>query len=166
LKFVVDGMLGGLARWLRMLGYVTEYDSKADDNSLLQSSETHDAVLLTRDEELYNRALGKSIHAVLVTGGTEEARLAQLARTLDISLEIDMAATRCPECGAELHEISREEASNAVPAKSLMLYDRFWRCNNVGCGKTYWVGSHWKQIRHTLEEARKTTSLEESDVKC
>ena len=159
-------MLGGLARWLRMLGYVTEYDSKADDNSLLRSSETLETVLLTQDEELYNRARGKKIRAVLVLGGSEEARLVQLVRTLGISLEIDMSATKCPECGAELHEITKEEASNAVPAKSLELYDRFWRCNGAGCGKTYWVGSHWKQIRQTLEEARKKTSPDEMNKKC
>jgi len=166
LRFVVDGMLGGLARWLRMLGYVTEYDPKADDNSLIQSSQVPDSVLLTRDEELHNRALGKNIHSVLVIGGTEEARLGQLARTLGVSLDIDMSATRCPECGAELHEITKKEAASDVPAKSLELYDRFWRCNNAGCGKTYWVGSHWKQIRHTLEEARKIMSSEEKDTKC
>ena len=159
-------MLGGLARWLRMLGYVTYYDSKADDNSLLRSSQTPDTILLTRDEELYNRALGKSIRSILVLGGTEEARLGQLARTLGISLEIEMMSTRCPECGAELHEISREEVSTAVPVMSLKLYDRFWGCNNADCGKTYWVGSHWKQIRRTLEEARKIRSLEEKDMKC
>jgi uncharacterized protein len=159
-------MLGGLARWLRMLGYVTEYNSGADDNSLLRSSETPGTVLLTRDEELYNRALGRKIRSVLVLGGTEEARLVQLAKTLSISLEIDMSATRCPECGAELHEITKAEASGAVPAKSLELYDRFWKCNETGCGKTYWVGSHWKQIRHTLEEARKKASVDEMKLKC
>ncbi|OLD56252.1 hypothetical protein AUI46_01725 [archaeon 13_1_40CM_2_52_13] len=159
-------MLGGLARWLRMLGYVTEYDSKAEDSILLRNSQTPDTVLLTRDEELYNRALAKRIHSVLVLGDTEEARLGQLARTLGISLDIDMAATRCPECGGELHEISKKEASSVVPAKSIELYDRFWRCSNAECGKTYWVGSHWKQIRHTLEEARKRTSLEEKELKC
>jgi uncharacterized protein with PIN domain len=159
-------MLGGLARWLRMLGYVTEYDSRADDNSLLQSSNAPDTILLTRDEELHNRALGKSIHSVLVLGGNEEARLGQLARTLGISLEIEMSATRCPGCGSELHEITRVEAASAVPAKSLELYDRFWRCNSADCGKTYWVGSHWKHIRNTLEEARKKTLLEEKDMKC
>ncbi len=159
-------MLGGLARWLRMLGYETEYDSKADDKSLLRSSETPGTVLLTRDEELYNRALGKKIRSVLVLGDTEEARLVQLTRTLGISLEIEMSATRCPECGAELREITKEEASSVVPAKSLELYDRFWRCNGAGCKKTYWVGSHWKQIRHTLEEARKKTSLDKVDMKC
>ena len=166
LRFVVDGMLGGLARWLRMLGYVTEYDSKADDNILLRNSQTPDTVLLTRDEELYNRALAKSIHSVLVLGDTEEARLGQLARTLGISLDIDMASTRCPECGGDLHEISKQEASGVVPAKSLELYDRFWRCTNTQCGKTYWVGSHWKQIRYTLEEARTIAAQEEKNTAC
>lgn len=151
-------MLGGLARWLRMLGYVTEYDSKAEDNSLLRRSETRGSVLLTRDKELYNRALGKKIRSVLVLGDTEEARLVQLAKTLGVSLEMEMSRTRCPKCGSELHEISKGEASSAVPAKSLELYDRFWRCSDAECGKTYWVGSHWRQIRHTLEDARKKTT--------
>jgi uncharacterized protein len=159
-------MLGSLARWLRMLGYLVEYDSTADDNSLLRVSGNPEAVLLTRDEELYNRALGKNIRSVLVHGGTEEARLGQLATTLGLSLEIDMASTRCPECGSELHEISKIEAASTIPAKSLELYDRFWKCTTDECGKTYWVGSHWKRIRHTLEEARKITSPKEKETKC
>jgi len=158
-------MLGGLARWLRMLGYVAEYDSKADDHSLLENSNDPDAILLTRDEELHNRAVARKIHSVLVLGSNEETRLGQLARTLGISLEIDMSATRCPECGSELREIAREEATGAVPAKSLELYDRFWRCTKGECGKTYWVGSHWNQIRRTLEGARKMMSSE-MDMKC
>src|SRR5260370_27135170 len=159
-------MLGGLARWLRMLGYVTEYDSKADDNSLLENSNDPDAILLTRDEELPNRAVARKMHSVLVLGSNEETRRGQLARTLGISLEIDMSATRCPECGSELREIAREEAANAVPAKSLELYDRVWRCTKGECVKTYLVGSHSNQIRRTLEEARKTTLSEDNDMKC
>ncbi|TMI36646.1 hypothetical protein E6H25_02100 [Candidatus Bathyarchaeota archaeon] len=109
MRFVVDGMLGGLARWLRMLGYETEYDSKADDNTLLELSKNQEAILLTRDEELYNRARAKNINSVLVTGDKEEVRLAQLVKTLGISLEINMATTRCPECGSDLREISRDK---------------------------------------------------------
>ncbi len=139
-----------------MLGYETEYDSKADDNTLLELSKKQEAILLTRDEELYNRARAKNINSVLVTGDKEE----QLAKTLGILLEINMATTRCPECGSDLREISRESALNTVPAKSLKLYDKFWRCTNTGCGKTYWVGSHWKQIRHTLQEAQRIASPE------
>ena len=155
MRFVVDGLLGGLTRWLRMLGYVTDYDSKADDNSLLESSNSKEAILLTRDEELYNRARARNVQAVLVRGERDEIRLAQLAKVLGVSLNIDMGVTRCPECGSSLHEITRQEASSSVPPASLRLYERFWKCDSSLCAKTYWVGSHWKQLRHTLEEAQK-----------
>jgi uncharacterized protein with PIN domain len=146
-----------------MLGYETEYDAKMDDNTLLEHSRLNDTFLLTRDEELYKRARSRSIASVLVLGETEEIRLAQLARDLGIGLDIDMASTRCPECSSRLREISRDEASESVPAASLKLYERFWRCG--GCGKTYWVGSHWKKIRETLEEARNISKRNEH-TKC
>ncbi|HYY91810.1 MAG TPA: Mut7-C RNAse domain-containing protein [Candidatus Dormibacteraeota bacterium] len=158
LKFIVDGMLGGLARWLRMLGYETEYDSDLDDNSLLKNSQEKNAILLTRDEELHNRATANGVTSVLVQGETEEVRLAQLVNRLGISLDINMANTKCSTCGSELREISKEEAAGTVPSASLTLYERFWKCTGRDCGKMYWVGSHWKRIHQTLAEARKISS--------
>ena len=153
-------MLGGLARWLRMLGYETQYEPNVDDDSLLQLSQVNDTVLLTRDEELYKRAKKRSITSVLVLGDAENVRLAQLAKNLGISLEVNMSSTRCPECGSTLSEISKDEAAKSVPVTSLKLYERFWRCTNEGCAKTYWVGSHWKRIHETLEEARRISIKE------
>jgi uncharacterized protein with PIN domain len=72
-----------------------------------------------------------------------------------------MAETKCPECGASLTEKSKRDVTDEVPEESLKLYDRFWKCTNQNCGKMYWVGSHWKQIRQTLEEARKRARLEQ-----
>jgi uncharacterized protein with PIN domain len=154
LRFVVDGMLGKLARWLRMLGYETDYDSNMDDNSLLRLAGEKDAFLLTRDEELHNRATTKGIKSLIIHEQTEQVRLAQLAKHLGISLEIDMAQTRCTSCGSKLREISKEEASKTVPVASLNLHEQFWKCTAKDCGKTYWVGSHWKRIRQTLAEAQ------------
>lgn len=137
-----------------MLGHETEYDATADDNSLLNLSKEHGAILLTRDLELYERARARNMNAVLVKGEKDQIRLAQLAKACNISLEIEMSSTRCPECGSALHEISKENASRTVPAHSLQLYDRFWRCTKPECGKTYWLGSHWKNIHQTLQQAR------------
>lgn len=147
-------MLGSLARWLRMLGYEADYDSKAQDNLLLQKTKLEDATLLTRDEELYKRARSRGLVSVLVQGEKDETRLGRLAKTLELSLDLDMARARCPECGATLKEISRLEASTGVPETSLNLYKEFWRCTNIECGKTYWLGSHINNIRQTLEKAR------------
>lgn len=155
MKFTVDSMLGSLARWLRMLGYETEYNSKANDNYLLRTALESDSTLLTRDEELYNRARAKHLSAVLVLGESNEARLGQLATVLGISVDLDMAKARCPECGSTLHEISPSEAAATVPESSLKIYSKFWKCNNMECSKTYWMGSHLNNIQRTLEEARK-----------
>ncbi len=155
MRFIVDGMLGGLARWLRILGHEAVYDKSLDDNALLDGALQGRMILLTRDEELSRRAAAKKVMALLVTGAREEERIAQVARKFGISLEVDMARTRCPECGTELREASRSEISRSVPVKSLDLYQEFWQCMNPDCGKVYWRGSHWRQITTTLANAKK-----------
>ena len=147
-------MLGGLARWLRMLGYLADYDPKMDDSGLLRVAREKDMILLTRDEELYNRAQSKSLPSILVMGESEEERMAQLAATFGMSLEIDMARTRCPDCGSELQQVPKEKVVEDVPPQSLKTHDKYWKCRNPHCAKVYWQGSHWKQIHHTLREAR------------
>lgn len=153
MKFLVDGMLGGLARWLRILGHDVRYESKATDNELLQIAEKENMILLTRDAALSKRAKDRRLPILLVVEDTEEERLGQIAATLGISLDVSMATTKCPECGLSLEEASKTEVAEKVPVTSLMLYDKFWKC--TGCGKVYWLGSHWKQIRQTLRSAKK-----------
>jgi uncharacterized protein with PIN domain len=162
LRFVVDSMLGSLVRWLRMLGYEAEYNSKADDNNLLRRSLETDSTLLTRDEELYNRARAKRLNTILVLGEDDETRLGQLATSLGLSMELNMAKARCPECGSTLREISLSEASATVPEGSLKAYNKFWKCTNMECSKTYWMGSHLRNIQHSLEEARRMARSGES----
>src|SRR5438309_3614790 len=87
MRFLVDGMLGGLARWLRILGYEVRYDASVKDNDLLAIAREENMVLLTRDEELYQRAVAKKIVSALVVGETKEERLAQLARSFGVRLE-------------------------------------------------------------------------------
>ncbi len=148
-------MLGGLARWLRILGYEATYYSNANDTDLLRVARNREMILLTRDEELCQRADTRGLECVLVNGETEIERLAQLAAIFHISLEPMMKKSRCPECGTSLRESSKNEVSSIVPATSLKLYDQFWKCANQDCAKVYWIGSHWKQMRKTLNEAKK-----------
>ncbi|OLD10337.1 MAG: hypothetical protein AUI93_07330 [Crenarchaeota archaeon 13_1_40CM_3_52_10] len=158
MRFLVDGMLGGLARWLRILGQDVRYDASTKDNELLRIAHEENMVLLTRDDELYRRAIARKIPTALVLGETEEERVAQIASTFGVDLDVNMAETRCPECGSGLKETPKSDVADAVPQASLRLYDRFWKCTKQNCGKVYWVGSHWNRIRQTLEEAKKLAS--------
>jgi len=155
LRFVVDGMLGKLARWLRILGHEVDYDPGLNDSSLLDLTARKGAVLLTRDEELHNRAKARHVRALLVTSDSEEEKLADVAREYGIPLVVDMALTRCPKCGASLSYAEKAKVAHNVPASSLRLYPEFWKCTNVNCGKLYWRGSHWKKIELTLANAMK-----------
>jgi len=124
-------------------------------NELLRIAHHDNMVLVTRYKELYRRAISRKITSALVLGETEEERLAQMASTFGVVLDADMAETKCPECGSDLKETPKNDLVDEVPLGSLKLYNKFWKCTNRSCGKVYWVGSHWKQMRHTLEEARK-----------
>ena len=47
-RFLVDSMLGTLAKWLRILGYDTEYDACLNDNKLVRLARGEGRILLTR----------------------------------------------------------------------------------------------------------------------
>jgi hypothetical protein len=51
-RFVVDTMLGRLARWLRAMGFDTLYPGQVEDHRLLHLAHAEDRVLVTRDRRL------------------------------------------------------------------------------------------------------------------
>jgi len=152
LKFVADGMLGKLTRWLRMLGHDVEYSSKLDDDQLLTIAKKERRILLTRDLELYQQATAKGIDAFYLEGKTEAEKLAQLAQRFSIQLEIDMTTSRCPKCNTRVKLISKEKVANKVEKSTFSYYNEFWECTK--CGQIYWQGAHWTRIRKTLEKAK------------
>ncbi len=156
MRFLVDAMLGKLARWLRLLGHDTEYRRDATDDELLAEAASEDRILLTADVELYRRARLRGLRAFLVRGSTEEERLAELAASLKVKLEVDMSASRCPKCNSPVVEVPKEAVRGLVPRGSWLRHERFWRC--TGCGQVYWQGSHWANIEAVLRGARKRLS--------
>lgn len=152
MKFLADGMLGKLARWLRMLGHDVIYSVVFNDSELLELAKKEDRVLLTRDLELYKRAIGKGIDAYYFEGKTEPERLAQVAKRYGLTLDIDMDKSHCPICNAKLQTANKEQLQVELEKNTFTYYDKFWKCPN--CGQIYWQGAHWKQITKTLTQAQ------------
>jgi uncharacterized protein with PIN domain len=152
-KFIADGMLGKLTRWLRMLGQDVTYSNQFDDAELLAMAEKEHRILLTRDSELYQRAIGRGIEAFYVEGRTEAEKLAELAERFDFPLTIDLKRSRCPRCNTKIELTPKETIAGQVEKNTFIYYDEFWKCSN--CGRIYWQGAHWEGIRATLEEAKK-----------
>ena len=155
MKFLIDGMLGKLARWLRLLGYNVEYLSNVPDKQLIEAARKENRVLLTSDIQLYRLAAARGIDTYLVEGKTEAEKLAKVSRRFEIKLDINTRTSRCTTCNSPLKPVSKQQIKSKIPERTLKAYEEFWRCSNPKCSKIYWSGRQWQNIIETLEEARK-----------
>ena len=153
MKFIADGMLGKLTRWLRLLGFDVEYANDMEDKKLMAMAKKEKRILLTRDLELFQQANAHGVNAFLVEGRTEAERLACMARKYGFPLEIDVNISRCPKCNTQIKRVTKDMIVEKVEKATFTYYDEFWQCPN--CGQVYWQGAHWKKITNTLDEAKK-----------
>ncbi|MFP3950611.1 MAG: Mut7-C RNAse domain-containing protein [Candidatus Bathyarchaeia archaeon] len=153
--FLLDGMLGSLARWLRICGYDTVYRRDADDEELMEEALSRKRILVTGDRMLAKRAQKRDVEACYIQGKSVTERLRVLG--VRYNLKLEPTESRCPKCNGELVKVEKEEINNQVPKCSQEAYNNFWRCNS--CGSVFWRGSHWENISRTLEAASCTDSL-------
>ncbi len=152
MKFITDGMLGKLTRWLRMLGQNVEYSRSLDDKQLIEIAKKQHCVLLTRDLRLHQQAVRHGVSVFLVEGTTEAEKLAKLAKRFDLMLEVDVTVSRCPKCNTRIRPVSKDKVVNKIPQKTSSYYNEFWMCPN--CEQIYWQGAHWERIGKTLRNAK------------
>ncbi|ABL78149.1 Mut7-C RNAse domain-containing protein [Thermofilum pendens] len=150
-EVVADGMLGKLAKWLRILGVRALYVRGAPDSDVEELlSRLEDPVFLTRDRALYARLASKGFKAVLVPEAPAEAQLAFVLPRLGVEPVLDMSRTLCPLCGSSLKRVDVREVEGLVPEGVLSAYDEFYRC--TGCGQVYWRGTHFYEMKRKLEK--------------
>ena len=154
MRFVIDGMLGKLTRWLRIMGHDALYLNDAKDRDLVANAIRENRILLTSDVALYRLATARGADAYLVKGRTEAERLASLANRFKLDLSVNTADSRCPVCGSSLKEVSKKEVREKIPAATFNAFNEFWTCSNSECAKVYWQGSHWENIHALLVKAQ------------
>ncbi len=148
-RFLLDAMLGSLARWLRIGGVDAEYRRDSGDLELVEEAARDGRILLTRDEELSRRAKKRGVEALYVPPGSDRDALREVASAFD--LRLDPEKSRCPRCNGELRPATKDEVTGTAPEGTLKNFSEFWRCEK--CGSVFWRGSHWRSIRATLDSA-------------
>jgi uncharacterized protein with PIN domain len=141
--FLLDAMLGSLARWLRIMGYDSVYRKDAADRDLLNMR--GDRTLLTRDKQLAQRAGSRGFYME-----SDDLDLQLAAGMESFGLRYDLERTRCTACNGELENVAKDEIRDEVDEGTWNCHDEFWRCRN--CHKVYWHGAHWKSIMRRLEK--------------
>lgn len=146
-KFILDVHLGKLAAYLRMLGFDAEYGRSFTDAQLAQISASEHRILLTRDRDLLKR--GAITHGYWVRETNSRRQIAEVMHRFNLARAI-RPFTRCMACNGLLEPVSKEQARNLVPGRSIERYDEFHRC--AQCGRIYWKGSHYARMHRWVKE--------------
>ena len=142
--FLADGMLGRLAKWLRILGYDTKYSAHWDDNELARIARAEGRILLTRDRELSHR---RGLQFLLIESDDPEEQLAQVVRAFVLSLGDSFS--RCPVCNTSLEDVPKQVAWGQVPSYVFKTQERFRLCSQ--CNRFYWRGTHWQGMQRKIK---------------
>ena len=146
-RFMVDAMLGGLARWLRIMGFDTAYDPAIADEDLVRRGVGEGRQILTRDRRLPEE--WRVAQCTILEGDTVEERVREVVEDFGLRDRIRLFS-RCTLCNTPLRDISVEEARGQVPERVAAHHDRFARCPE--CQRIYWEGSHTERMRSRLRE--------------
>lgn len=145
MKFIVDCMLGKLAKWLKILGFDVLYFSKIEDERVIILAREESRILLTRDTTLLSKA--KNVKGLFVTSENWKIQLHQVLNEFDLWKQVK-PYSRCIACNAELKYLTRKRAKNLVTPFVYEHARSFALCGS--CGRVYWKGTHYKDMSAKL----------------
>jgi uncharacterized protein with PIN domain len=150
MRFVCDGSLGGLARWLRAAGYDTAWRPGLAGAALLEEARATGALVLTSDHEVFLRREVVSGRLPALQVSSRLGVFAQLRHVLR-TLSLPLGEPRCMACGGVLQAVAKESVRERIPPRTARWKDEFFACR--GCDRLLWQGTHWERIAARLRAA-------------
>ena len=142
--FIVDSMLGSVARKLRFFGFDAWYTKDTPDVEIILLGIKHCRVILTCDRDMYKRALKLRAKGTLLNGLSDLEDIAHAFFSYGTLLSTFMyVRPRCPACNGTTVEVPRSCLREEI--LGLGIDSEFFRC--CGCDKIYWEGSHYRCLK-------------------
>jgi len=145
IKFVLDVHLGKLARYLRLCGFDTLYETDYTDDEIIIISSLQKRIILTRDKKLLKNK--KVTHGIWIRSQYPDSQLKEVFDRLDLK-NLAKPFTRCMECNAELVDVPKEQILDRIPPRTREFYDVFRMC--PACDHIYWEGSHFERMKEFI----------------
>ncbi|OLY93427.1 Uncharacterized conserved protein, contains PIN domain [Cnuella takakiae] len=149
-QFVADVHLGRLAKWLRMLGFDTQYANDIQLPQLLRTAHTQQRVLLTRNSRLEHNPF---IQKLVLSSENPEAQLQEVFGHFQLQ-KFQEPFSRCLACNGILESIAKAEIMHLLQPQTAAAFTEFWQCSN--CGKLYWKGSHYERMTRLIQNTLPT----------
>jgi len=146
-KFILTRELGRLAKWLRILGFDSEYFSQDNLSSLMIQALRDERIVLTRNQRL---ARPTGVKIVLIKAEKIKEQVAEILKALNIQPDSETMFSRCIICNEELVDIEKEKIKDKVPEYVFKTQESFITCPT--CKRIYWQGTHWGNVIETLKK--------------
>lgn len=151
--FLVDAMLGNIAKKLRLFGFDSEYFSDIDDSKLIEKAKNEHRTIISRDRHLIERAKKNEILSVYITKENEIDQFLEILENTYLQLDkISGDSARCTKCNSPTSQITKLEIRNKIPQRVLEYNDKFWKCD--GCAQIYWEGTHIKNLQEFVHKIK------------
>jgi uncharacterized protein with PIN domain len=147
MKFVVDCMLGKLAKWLKILGFDALFFSRIEDDELLAIARRDGRILLTKDTGMIQKA--KHAETLFLESEEWQDQVRQVLEHFELWEKVN-PHTRCIDCNVKLKNLPKKNAKNLVSSFVFEHADAFALCPN--CGRVFWRGTHFKDMEAQIEE--------------
>jgi len=147
-KFVVDVNLGKLARWLRLLGYDTDYRNDLTDAEIASIAASENRVVLTRDRRLLHQKI--ITHGYCVRSDKPEEQISEILDRFQLDGQRE-PFRRCLECNGRIQAVDKEIVLDELQPKTRIHYDHFFRCDR--CHRVYWKGPHYERLLRKISQS-------------
>jgi len=147
LRFILTKELGRLSRWLRILGYDSEYFRGDNSATLIIQALRGNRIILTRNRHLPQLRGAK---VILLKAECLKEQLAEVLGVLGLKPETERMFSRCLLCNVELVAADKEKIKDQIPEYVFRTQDDFVSCPS--CRRIYWKGTHWGNVGKTLQK--------------
>ena len=138
-------MLGKLAKWLRVMGYDTHYQTYYQDAEIVRLVKEK-RLILSRRREITDRFSD----ALLIRSNIVGEQIQEMRTEIGLNPERSRWFTRCSICNIPLRKAEMDRTRDEVPE-----YIFYQKMNEIrfcaGCGRYFWPGSHRQNMKKQLE---------------
>lgn len=151
---MVDHMLIKLGKYLRILGYDAEWDTKLRTHELIWRANSEGRIFLSRNRHI-PRQYPMPVHLIYIEMIDPVEQLATICSMLSLDTTSRLFS-RCIRCNVELNRVvDKEDVKSYVHPNVYIRYDTFYRCPS--CGTIFWKGTH---VRNTCLKLKRVIHIE------
>ena len=147
-KYLTDGTLSRLAKWLRIIGYDTIVYPQEAGRDLLNKANSEKRIVLTKRRDLLKRQFSGQLY--FVESFDVGSQLQEVITEFSLIIKKEKMFSICLKCNERLEQVEKEEVCNLVPPYVFANCHAFHKCPR--CRRIYWEGTHRRNSLQFLKD--------------